>query len=78
MEFVTRVVPQDDFSLELWFNTGDHRVLVARPFLNRGVFTVLQDIALFKQAFVTLDSALHCAALLLGAKCDCPESLDGQ
>lgn len=25
METVVRVVPRDDFTLELWFSTGDHR-----------------------------------------------------
>lgn len=54
MESVTRVVPRKDYSLELWFNIGDHRLFDARPYLNRGVFTQLQDVALFKQAFVSL------------------------
>jgi len=37
MEAVIRVVPRDDYSLELWFNTGDHRLFDARPYLTRGV-----------------------------------------
>lgn len=56
MEAVIRVVPREDYSLELWFNIGDHRLFDARPYLNRGVFTRLQDISLFKQAFVALDT----------------------
>ncbi len=56
METVIRVIPREDYSLELWFNTGDHRLFDARPYLNRGVFTRLQDIDLFKQAFVALDT----------------------
>jgi hypothetical protein len=56
MESVTNVIPRDDFFLELWFNTGDHRLFDARPYLNRGVFIKLQDITLFKQAFVALDT----------------------
>lgn len=56
MESVIRVVPRDDFTLELWFNTGDHRLFDARPYLSRGVFTRLQNIALFKQAYVALDT----------------------
>ncbi|PIX03988.1 MAG: DUF2442 domain-containing protein [Gallionellales bacterium CG_4_8_14_3_um_filter_54_18] len=56
MEAVIRVVPHNDFSLELWFDTGDHRSFDARPYLNRGVFVRLQDISLFKQAFVALDT----------------------
>jgi hypothetical protein len=56
MEFVTKVVPHDDFSLELWFSTGEHRLFDARPYLERGVFTRLQNLALFKQAFVALNT----------------------
>ena len=55
-ESVTRVVPLEDFFLGLWFNTGDHRLFDAKPYLNRGVFKQLQDIALFNQAFVSLIS----------------------
>jgi hypothetical protein len=54
MESVTRVIPRDDYTLELWFNTGDHRMFDVQPYLSRGVFTRLQDIAMFKQAFVAL------------------------
>ncbi len=56
MESVTKVVPRDDFSLELWFNTGDHRLFDARPYLERGAFVRLKDIKLFKQAYIALDT----------------------
>ena len=56
MESVLKVVPRDDFHLELWFDNKEHRVFDARPYLIRGVFTRLQDVALFKQAFVSLDT----------------------
>jgi len=56
MESVVRVVPRDDFTLELWFNTGDHRLFDARPYLNKGVFVQLQNIQRFKQAYVALDT----------------------
>ncbi len=56
MEAVIRVVPRNDFSLELWFDTGDHRLLDARPYLERGVFVKLQDISLFKQAYISRDT----------------------
>lgn len=56
MESVIRIIPRDDFSLALWFDTGDHRLFEARPYLKRGVFVRLQDVALFKQAFVALDT----------------------
>ena len=54
METVIRVVPRKNFFLELWFDTGDHRLFDARPYLDRGVFTRLQDMNLFNQAFVAL------------------------
>lgn len=56
MEAVIRVLPRDGYLLELWFNTGDHRLFDARPYLNRGAFTRLQDASLFRQAFVSLDT----------------------
>lgn len=56
MESVIQVVPRDDFSLELWFNTGDHRLFDARPYLERSVFIRFKDIKLFKQAYVALDT----------------------
>lgn len=56
MENVIRVIPREDFSLELWFDTGDHRLFDARPYLERGVFVRLKDILLFKQAYVGLDT----------------------
>lgn len=56
MEAVVRVRPQANFSLELWFNTGDHRWLHVRPYLERGDFRRLKDEALFRQAHVALDT----------------------
>ncbi|MCX5875956.1 MAG: DUF2442 domain-containing protein [Deltaproteobacteria bacterium] len=54
MEAVICVLPRDDFYLEVWFNTGEHRLFDARPYLGKGVFCRLQDVTLFKQAFVSL------------------------
>ena len=56
METVVRVIPRADFSLELWFSTGDHRVFDVRPYLEKGVFSRLKDEALFQQAHVSLDT----------------------
>jgi Protein of unknown function (DUF2442) len=56
METVIRVIPKEDFSLELWFNSGAHRRFDARPYLNKGVFVRLQDPTMFKQAYVALDT----------------------
>ena len=54
MESVVRVLPRKNYCLELWFDTGDHRLFDARPYLERGVFTRLQDFNQFSQAFVAL------------------------
>jgi hypothetical protein len=56
MESVLKVLPRDDFHLELWFDTDEHRLFDVRPYLNRGNFTRLQDIELFKQAYIALDT----------------------
>ena len=56
MESVIRVLPREDYSLELWFNTGAHRLFNMRPYLDRGVFAQLKDIEHFKQAYVAFDT----------------------
>ena len=56
MESVTRVVPKEDFSLELWFDDGSHRIFDAKPYLERGVFARLKDPVKFMQAFVAFDT----------------------
>ena len=57
IEAIIQVVPHNNFSLELWFDTGDHRLFDALPYLERGVIVKLQDISLFKQADISLDTA---------------------
>jgi hypothetical protein len=56
METVIRVLPRNDYILEVWFNTGEHRLFNVRPYIEKGLFKQLQDINLFKQAFVSLDT----------------------
>jgi len=56
METVIRVKPCDNYFLELWFDTGEHRLFDVKPYLDRGVFTRLQNIDLFRRAFVALDT----------------------
>ena len=52
MEHVTQVAPRDDFHLELTFDTGERKVFDVKPYPDKGVFRRLQDIQLFKQAYV--------------------------
>lgn len=56
MESVTHVRPLDDFHLELSFSTGEKGIFDARPYLDKGVFVRLRDIAQFKQAYVAFDT----------------------
>lgn len=56
MESVIRVVAKEDFSLELWFDDGTHRLFDAKPYLERGVFTRLKDPSKFRQAFIGFDT----------------------
>lgn len=34
MERVIRVSPRNDYALELWFSTGDHRLFDMTPYLD--------------------------------------------
>jgi hypothetical protein len=52
MEYVTSVTPHDDFKLVLDFDNGETKVFDATPYLGKGVFKRLQDLELFKQAYV--------------------------
>jgi hypothetical protein len=55
MESVIHVHALDNFCLELTFNTGEIDVFDTRPYLEKGAFVRLKDIALFKQAYVAFD-----------------------
>lgn len=52
MEHVLNVIPKDDYKLEISFDTGEIRLFDVSPYLEKGVFKQLKDIALFKQAHV--------------------------
>jgi hypothetical protein len=56
METVIRVTPKDDYTLELLFSTGEHRLFDMKPYLDRGVFTKLKDLTIFKRAYVAFDT----------------------
>lgn len=56
MESVIRVIPRQDFNLELTFATGETRLFDMRPYLDKGVFQRLKDPALFQQAYVAFDT----------------------
>ncbi len=52
MNKVIKVNPLDNYQLELWFASEEHRLFDMTPYLEKGIFTQLKDITLFNQAFV--------------------------
>lgn len=56
METVKQVTTQNDFTLELIFNSGEKRIFDVKPYLTKGVFQVLQDERLFNQAYIAFDT----------------------
>lgn len=50
---VEKVIPNDDYTLVLYFTNGDVRKFDVSPLLDQGVFSQLKDISIFKQAHVT-------------------------
>ncbi len=56
MESVVRVMPREDYQLELEFNTGEVRLFDARPYLDKGAFSQLKDRVLFARAYVAFDT----------------------
>ncbi|MBE0577369.1 MAG: DUF2442 domain-containing protein [Desulfuromonadales bacterium] len=56
MCLVVRVVPHENYRLEIEFNNGEVRFFDGSPYLNKGIFSQLYDKALFARAFVAYDT----------------------
>jgi len=56
METVVRVLPRENYQLEVEFSTGEVRLFDVRPYLDKGVFSQLRDRALFARAYVAFDT----------------------
>jgi len=54
--YVKSVQSQDDYCLLLTFENGEKRIFDLKPYLSKGVFTRLQNIALFKTVRVVSGS----------------------
>ena len=54
--YVEQVYPLDDYRLELVFENGERRIFDAKPYLQRGIFTRLQNRAVFQSARVVAGS----------------------
>jgi len=53
---VKQVKPLSDYQLQLLFTNGERRVFDAKPYLNKGIFKELKDIAAFNAVRVDLGS----------------------
>jgi len=54
--YVKSVQPQDDYCLLLTFENGEKRIFDVKPYLDKGVFTRLKNVAEFKTARVVSGS----------------------
>ena len=54
--YVKQVNPLDDYRLELVFENGERRIFDAKLYLQRGIFTRLQNQAVFQSAKVVAGS----------------------
>ena len=62
--YVKIISPQNDFMLDIIFENGERRVFDLKPYLFKGVFTCLQNPALF------------CAARVVAGSMEWPGELD--
>ncbi len=53
---IINVSPFPDYKLLVTFETKEIRLLDMKPYLDKGIFTELQDIDLFDSAHVSLDT----------------------
>ena len=53
---VTSVTALADYRLLLGFANGDQRVFDVRPYLDKGIFSALKDISVFRSVRVNFDT----------------------
>jgi hypothetical protein len=53
---VKDVKPTDDYKLILTFSNREKRIFDVKPYLNKGIFKELKDIAMFNTAHVSFDT----------------------
>jgi hypothetical protein len=56
MEHVTQVQPLKNYILKVSFSSGEVKLFDVKPYLNKGIFTKLQDENFFNQAYVDYDT----------------------
>ena len=60
---VTKVTPNDDFNLSLEFDDGQHKLFDMSPYLEKGLFTRLKNLATFKGAYVSFGTVMWSCGL---------------
>ncbi|MEZ5671783.1 MAG: DUF2442 domain-containing protein [Thiotrichaceae bacterium] len=53
---IKQVSATDDYQLDLVFENNEHRRFDVKPLLNRGSFSELNDLSLFKTAHISFDT----------------------
>ena len=53
---VSKVVPREDYTLEVTFENGEEGILDMKPYLDFGVFQKLEDVSQFKSVRVSFDT----------------------
>jgi hypothetical protein len=54
--YVKNVKPIENYCLILWFENGEQKLFDLKPYLNKGIFHQLQNLALFASARVVAGS----------------------
>jgi hypothetical protein len=54
--YIKKVKPLENYCLMLWFENGEQKIFDLKPYLNKGVFNQLKNIALFASARVVAGS----------------------
>jgi hypothetical protein len=55
---VKTVTPQSDFTLLIGFSSGEKKVFDVKPYLDKGVFSELKNLALFMKATPALGTVV--------------------
>ena len=53
---VKKVIPIEDYQLLLTFSNKEKRLFDMKPYLNKGIFRELRDVAMFNTAHISFDT----------------------
>jgi hypothetical protein len=55
---VLQVIPNDDYTVYIYFSNGEIRLYNAAPLLDQGIFSILKDLNFFKTRCTVLNNTL--------------------